>query len=127
MNYLAQTINLGPKGGFRGFGALGLENTDAWQAFFTFNNIISTTIGIISVVGMIWFTVNILLGAVSIIGSGGDKQKMEAARNKITSSIIGVVVVIAGVFLIDLVGSLIGISPLKGVYNLFPNDVPVAP
>lgn len=117
MNKLAATtIKLGPEGGFKGFGPLGLE--EGQDAFVTFNGIISTTIGIISIVGMIWFTINMLIGAVSIIGSGGDKAKMESARNKITSSIIGLVVVVAGTFIVDLLGSLIGISPLRGIYNL---------
>ena len=42
--------------------------------------------------------------------AGGDKQKLETARSKITTAMIGLVIVIAAVFIIDFVGSLFGID-----------------
>ncbi|MEK7498067.1 MAG: hypothetical protein AAB656_04065, partial [Patescibacteria group bacterium] len=110
MNKLAVEVNLGPTGGFRGFGALGLEGKEGSAAVSVFSGVISTAIGIISVVAIIWFIVQLLTAAVGIISSGGDKGKFESAKNKITTSIIGLVVVIAGVFIVDLLGSLVGLN-----------------
>lgn len=110
-------IKLGPTGGFRGFGPLGLEGKSSDSAVSVFSGIISTAIGIISVVAIIWFIIQLLLGAVSIIGSGGDKGKVESAKNKITTSLVGLIVVIAGLFIVELVGSIIGFNPLDFAAN----------
>lgn len=114
MDKLAQAkIELGPKGGFQGFGALGLEGKNPEDAPNIFSNAISTTIGVITVVAIVWFLIQLLTGAISIIGSGGDKGKMESAKNKITSGVIGLVVVIAGLFILDFIGSLFGLELLN--------------
>ena len=115
-NLLAQ-INLGPEGGFRGFGPLGLEGRDSFEAPLVFSDVISTTIGVITVVAIIWFLIQLFTGAAAIIGSGGDKAKVEQARSKITTGVIGLVVVIAGIFVADLIGSLIGFSILDFAGN----------
>ncbi len=115
MNKIAATINLGPSGGegFRGFGALGLEGKSNLDAPGIFGNVISTTVGVITVVGIIWFVVQLLTAAISIIGSGGDKNKIEQARAKMSSAVIGLVVVVAGVFIVDLVGAILGFNILN--------------
>ena len=117
---LAAIIDLGPKGGFQGFGNLGLENRNAYDAPAIFASAMSTTIGVISVVAIIWFLVQLLTGAVAIIGSGGDKAKNEQARAKITSGLTGLIVVIAGVFITDLVGTIFGF-PILDIANSILN------
>lgn len=106
MKQLAQ-IQLGPNGGFRGFGALGLEGGQSPTE--TFNKFLSTTIGVMSIVAFIWFTIQLFTGVVSIIGSGGDKGKLESARAKIGSAITGLVITVAAIFFIQLVGDILGI------------------
>lgn len=121
MDKLAQTtIKLGPSSGsgFQGFGKLGLENANASQSGYIFAEIISSTIGIITIVAIIWFTIQLLIGAVSIISSGGDKSKNEAARAKITSALTGLIVVIAGVFITNLVGTLLGFPNILDIGQL---------
>lgn len=122
-NLLSAPINLGPSGGFQGIGPLGLEGKSASEAPLIFSNVISTTIGIITLIAIIWFIVQLLTGAVGIIGSGGDKNKIEQARTKITSGLVGLIVVIAGVFIVDLIGSLLGINILNFAGN-FTSIVP---
>jgi len=117
-NLIAQnstSIPLGPKGGFRGFGSLGLENMDASSALGVFTNFLSTTIGLMTIIAIIWFVFTFITGAIGIITSGGDKTALESARKKITTGIIGLVVVIAALFLIDLLGNLIGIKTILDV------------
>ena len=72
-----------PLGNLRGIGPLGFENGDPSQGPGLFNRIIGTTIG-------------------------GDKAAIEDARKKIINAIIGLTIVIAAIFLLDLVGTLIG-------------------
>ncbi len=110
MKNLIADIPLAPEGGFRGIGPLGLEGFKAENAPSIFTNFLSKAIGLITVVAAIWFTFNFIVGAIGIISSGGDKAKMEAARNKITTGLIGLVVVIAAIFIVSLFGELIGFS-----------------
>lgn len=120
MMKLADTINLGPSsgGGFQGIGKLGLVGADASQSGDVFAGIISSTIGIITIVAVIWFTIQLLLGAVGMISSGGDKTKNEQARAKITSALTGLIVVIAGVFITNLVGTLLGFPNILDIGSL---------
>ncbi|OGM55860.1 hypothetical protein A3F62_05595 [Candidatus Woesebacteria bacterium RIFCSPHIGHO2_12_FULL_44_11] len=119
-NLAQTTIQLAPEGGFRGIGPLGLEGkAEGSWGLRVFNSTISTAIGVMTVVAIIWFTFQLITGAIAIIGASGDKAKMENAKGKITSALIGLVIVIASVFLIDLIGNLIGIpNILEGIYIL---------
>ena len=103
-------ITIAPEGGYKGFGSLGNVTDDG---FGKFSNFLSMTIGVLTVVAIIWFIFTLITGAISIISSGGDKQALETARKKITTGLIGIVIVIAAVFIIDLVGTIFGIEFLN--------------
>lgn len=110
-NFLAQ-VNLAPPGeGFRGIGPLGLKEGQAPLDVFT--QFISSAIGLMTIIAIIWFIFVLISGAIAIISAGGDKATLESARKRITTGIIGLVVVVAGIFIIDLIGSLIGIDVLN--------------
>lgn len=117
-NLLAGYVNLAPPGGFKLFGRLGLEGTDPSAAPLIFNQIIAGAIGLISIIAFIWFLFVLITGALAIVTSGGDKQKMAEARARITTGLIGVVVVIAGTFIADLIGQLLGVDILGGALLL---------
>lgn len=112
INKIAQ-IELAPDGGYKGFGPLGLENNQA--PISVFSAFLSSAIGLITIIGIIWFTFTIIMGAVGIITSGGDKASNESARKKITSGIIGLVVLVAGIFIVNLIGTLIGIPTILNI------------
>lgn len=114
---LAQGIQIAPSGGFHGIGPLGNPQGNGLPAL---SNFISVVIGIMTIIAFIWFTFILVTGAISIIGSGGDKQALENARKKITNGIIGLILVIAAVFIIDLIGNIFGISFLN-ILQLFKN------
>lgn len=77
------------------------------------SNVISTAIGVITIIAFIWFVIQFFIAAVQIIGSGGDKASLASARSKLTTSVVGVVVVISAIFLIELVGTIFGIEILN--------------
>jgi hypothetical protein len=101
-------INLAPPGGFKGKGPLGLEGFAASYAPAIFTNVITVTIGIMTIVAVIWFTFVLITGAISLITSGGDKGALENARKRISTGLIGLIIVIIAVFIIDLIGHLLG-------------------
>ena len=102
-------IQLAPEGGFRGFGPLGLEGKDPTDAPGLFTQFLSSTVGIITVIAFIWFVFLLLTGAFGLMTAGSDKAQVENARKRITSGVVGLVVVIAAIFLVDLFGTLLGI------------------
>ncbi|MBI3443114.1 hypothetical protein HY008_00380 [Candidatus Woesebacteria bacterium] len=106
---IAQVLkDIGPP--LQGEGPLGTAGANAPTVF---ENIISITIGLISAVAGIWFIFNVITGALQIIGSEGDKGALENARRKITYGIIGIVVVIGGMFVAQFVGQQLGLNILN--------------
>jgi hypothetical protein len=117
MNQLLAQIQIAPSGGFHGIGPLG---NPQGTGILNLSNFISVVIGVMTIVAFIWFTFILVTGAISIIGSGGDKQALETARKKITNGIIGLILVISAVFIIDIIGTIFGIKFLN-LFQLFYN------
>lgn len=105
-----QGIKLSPDEGFRGFGKLGLEEGGPDTAPTIFNSFISGVIGILTIVAALWFIFVFITGAISMISSGGDKGALESARKRIFNALIGLAVVVASIFVVELVGKLLGID-----------------
>lgn len=114
MNYLAEAtpIPIAPSGGFKGFGPLGTVTSKS-GALLTFSGFISTVIGVMTIVAFVWFVITFFSGVVSIIGSGGDKQALETAKKKISTSIIGLVITVAAIFIVEIIGQIFGINILS--------------
>jgi hypothetical protein len=119
MNKLTQnSIDLYDKSqtNLKGFGPLGLEQgQDGISVFATF---LSSAVGLITIIGIIWMVFIIVTGAVSIISSGGDKQALEGARKKISNGIIGLVVLISSLFILSLIGKLIGLPGILDIATM---------
>lgn len=112
INKLAQ-IDLAPDGGYKGFGPLGLENGEVGSIIFV--RFLTSAVGVITVIAIIWFVFIIITGALGIITSGGDKASNENARKKITSGIIGLVVTISALFILNLIGTILGIPNILNI------------
>ncbi|MCK4588584.1 hypothetical protein KAT60_02085 [Candidatus Woesebacteria bacterium] len=110
-NLIAQKqIDLGES--LRGIGPLGLEDKRAWEGGLIFNQFISSAIGLMTVIATIWLTFLIIAGAYGIMSAGGDKAQLEAARKRLSSGVVGFVVVIMAVFIIRFIGSLLGLEDI---------------
>lgn len=103
----AAEINFGPPGGFEGPGTANLFDTA--NPGTSFENIISTTIAVMTVVGGIWFFFIFITGAISIISAGGDKGQLETAKKKISNGLTGLVLVLISVAVLSLVGQILGV------------------
>jgi hypothetical protein len=118
-NLIAQSsIPLAPPGGFTGFGPLG-NITSSAEAVNTFTKFISSTIGIMTIIAVIWFVFIFITGAIAWMGAGGDKNALESAKKKITTGIIGLAVTVVAIFIIDLIGKLIGIPDILNLGLMF--------
>ena len=109
-NLLAQREN--PIGvPLTGIGNIGIGS----NAVQLFADVLSTTIGLLTVIAALYFMFMLITGAIGIIGSGGDKGAYEDARRKITTGAIGLVVVIAAMFIMDLITTLLGINNILDI------------
>lgn len=102
--------------GYTGFGKLG-EGGD--NAIITFSNLISSMIGLMTIIAIIWFVFVFIIGALGIITSGGDKAALETSRKKITSGIVGLIVTVLAVIVIRFIGDLIGLENILDVPKMF--------
>ena len=118
MNKLSQDIPLSPPGGFKGIGPLGNPTGSGIE---TFTKFISSVVGLMTIIAIIWFVFTLITGAIAMITAGSDKQALESARKKITTGLIGLVITIAAIFLIDFIGYLIGIPDILDLPTLFGN------
>lgn len=69
---------------------------------------VSSIIGIMTIAAAIWFIFQFLTGGFFWITSGGDKQKLHEARERITNAFIGLIIVIAGWAVLALAGQFFG-------------------
>ena len=119
MRNLLSDIDLYEGDKLQGFGPLGEAN----DAPGLFNKFLTNTIGVITIVAFIWFLFLLITGAISIMTAGGDKNAVQNGAKKITNGIIGLVVLISALFLIQLIGKLLGIeniilNPAEAIKNL---------
>lgn len=61
----------------------------------SFVQVVASAVNIAIIVGSLALLVYLILGAVNWITSGGDKGKVEGARNKIVQALIGFVILVA--------------------------------
>lgn len=109
INKIAQINLYDPAtGNLKGFGPLGLEQGQ--DGVSTFAKFISTALGMITVIAIIWFVFIFITGALGIVTSGGEKGSMESAKKRITSGIIGLVVTILGMLIMRLIGKVFGLD-----------------
>lgn len=127
-NKLAQeSIDIGVP--LEGVGPLGLEgNPVKSDAGSLFNNIISTTIGLLTIIAAIWFILLFIMGAYGVMMASGDKAALESARKRLLNGVIGLVIIIAAVFIVNLIASFLGIeqfifNPADFIRNVGPSTL----
>lgn len=101
----------------------GQNSTTNEGALSDLETFLSTLIGVITVVGSLFFIVNFLLAALSWITAGGDSGKISSARDKMVQSMIGLIVVVAAYAIVGLIGSVVGLdilNPSTVLTNLIP-------
>ncbi|MBU0576498.1 hypothetical protein KJ707_00995 [Patescibacteria group bacterium] len=75
-----------------------------------FFQIISGILQFMMLLGALLVLINLILAGIEWIGSGGDKGKLETARGRITSSLIGLLVLSASFALWILIKEFLGIE-----------------
>ena len=75
-------------------------------------NIIQVAITLILIIASIAALAVIIFGGIRWIVSGGDKEKLQGARNMITYALVGLVVIFLSYFIINTIGDFFGVKLL---------------
>jgi hypothetical protein len=86
----------------------GAKGTTADVGGTALGSIISGLVGALFIAGFLLAFVTLMTGGLTWITAGGDKTKLEAARNQITNAMIGVVIVGASYALTTLMAGFFG-------------------
>lgn len=89
----------------------GSETTQG--ALSNLESLISNLIGLLTALGAIMFVIYFIVGAFEWITSGGDKGKLEKARNRMLQGMLGMILVVASYSLLGLLSGVIGIDFLN--------------
>lgn len=76
--------------------------------------LITALVGVMLILAALMAFLYLVLGGISWITSGGDKTKLEEARNKITHAIVGLIVVGAAWAIMILVQNFLGVTIFGG-------------
>lgn len=90
--------------------------------FSDIGTLLSGLLNIVIIIAALLVFVYLILGGIEWITSGGDKGKTESARNKITSAIIGLIVLAASWAILTIVLNFLGYTNLQDVLNQNINE-----
>lgn len=97
----------------------------AGSPYKTLGDLLSTQngIGLITPVALIFFAtglfflINILLAGFALMTSAGNPQGIEAARVRITNSIVGLLLVFTAYFIVQIVGTVLNLPGITGEFT----------
>ena len=117
LNLIAQVPHSisGDSGGIQGVGAFVPKTEQMSDAPAQITNLISTVVGGVTIIAGLLFLFYFLIASIQWITAGGNTQQLENARDRITNSIIGLIVTIAAYAIVALVGSVFGLDILNPV------------
>jgi hypothetical protein len=85
--------------------------------FSPFNNLsgfINVLISLAFFAAGLFFFFNLIIGGIQWINAGGDAKALDSARTRLTNAVIGLIIVVAAFAITGIVGSVFGISIIRG-------------
>jgi hypothetical protein len=98
---------------------------DATVVLSTLELWISDIIGVITVLGTLFFIVYAFIAAFSWITAAGDTGKVEKAKDRLVWSTLGLILIVATYAIIGLIGGIIGLDllePAKMIQEIIPGN-----
>jgi putative copper export protein len=83
--------------------------------------IISTTFGILTIIAVIFFTIQVILAGYGFISSQGDQEKIKTARKKLTNGILGLTIVVVAFGLAALLAKILGLGAIFDLNSAITN------
>lgn len=104
---------LGCGSGFGPIAEILCKKSDTETTGIQLNKVMGMIVGLMTAIAAIWFIFQFIIAGYQWIQSGGDKNNLEQARNKITNSLIGLIIVVAAWIIMGIVGKILGIDILN--------------
>lgn len=104
---------------------VGLKIAEDSDGISELDNIISTIIGVLTLVAFIYFVIQVILAGYAFISGQGDEKKIESARKRLTDGILGITIVVVAFGITALLASLMGLDNIfdlkKIIYQMTGN------
>lgn len=84
------------------------------------NKLVSLLVNLFLIGAVLFFLVNFILAGYAWMTSKGDKNKVQEAQQKVTSAIIGLIVVFLIFVILKLFGYLFGLESLENLQLIIP-------
>jgi hypothetical protein len=81
--------------------------------------IIGQVIGVMTIIAVVYFIFQVILGGYAFLSSQGDPKAMETARHRLTEGVLGLTIVVVAVGLGSLIATLAGITNPLDINALF--------
>lgn len=110
-DFLAQEVPLGnidsfgPLGNFRRGG-----EADFYYAFTRTEVLISSLIGLLTIIGALWFLFQIIVAGLQWIGASGEKATVQSSQKRLIYSVLGLLIIVSSYALLGLMGSFFGLD-----------------
>jgi len=85
----------------------------------TLDNILSTLVGFLSILAIVWFTIQTIFAGYKYLSSHGDKGKIEEAGRSITNNLLGLAISVFAIFLVAFIGRILGLGNIMDLPTLF--------
>jgi len=100
----------------------GLQPIDNADSVIKFENLISAILGFLTVIGVIFFVVQVILAGFALISSKGDPKQFQAAQAKLIHNLIGLLIVVIAFGVTVFLTGLLGLGDVFDLTNsLKPN------
>ena len=103
------------------------DDPSGGTALTNVETLISNVIGLLTVLASLMFVIYFILGAFEWISSGGDKGKLEKARNRMMYGVIGMIIIVGAYSLLGLLSGIIGIDFLNPAQQIRDIVAPLSP
>lgn len=110
-----------PLGGITGIGPLG---TNVGNPAGTIGGVLSNIIGLLTIIGLLWFIFQMVTAGLEWISSSGEKANVANVREKIFHAVAGLIVIIAAIFVVYLMAALLGIGNILNLESIVGNLTP---
>lgn len=99
----------------------GQNPTSGADATLKFEKLASNLIGILTLVAVIFFVVQIIFAGYAYLSANGDQGKIEKANKHLTGSLQGLIIVIVAVGIGSLIAKLLGVNNPLDINQMFIN------
>ncbi len=100
-------------GSFQPVNKFGQNSNTQDGALTNMESFISQILGLITVIGSVFFVVSFFLAALSCVTAQGDSGKISKSRDQMIQGVVGLVIIIGSYGIIGLISTIVGLNLLS--------------